>query len=220
MRRLLVAVAVLFLATPLFAHREDFIGETLVFLTLPARSIEPELFVDAARGFRMYNAALEYGVTSQFMIDGRASWDQHGSLDSARLEGRRRFGEEGAWPVDVAVSVEGNFETEEGERRYGVEPRLILSKDIKRLNITLNLAEELPTQGGDSAFRFASGIRFDVTEPVRLGTEFQYDFHTRSGSVIPQLWIALPHELTIKGGYSAGFHGSRHFARVAIEFEF
>lgn len=133
---------------------------------------------------------------------------------------RRRFAEEGTWPVDVAASLEVNFESEEGKKRYRLEPRLILSKGIEKLNVTVNLAEEIGAHRGDSSLRWASGVRFDATELVRVGTELQYDFRSRNGSIIPQVWITLPHELTVKGGYFAGFRGSRHFVRAAIEFEF
>jgi len=94
-RLLLVSFFVLLAATPLFAHREDYIGETLVFLTLERHSLEPEVFVDTAHGFRLYNAALEYGITDRSMVDGRVSWGRDRELDSARVEGRHRFGDEG-----------------------------------------------------------------------------------------------------------------------------
>ncbi|HYU25847.1 MAG TPA: hypothetical protein VEO74_11630 [Thermoanaerobaculia bacterium] len=68
--------------------------------------------------------------------------------------------------------------------------------------------------------RLASGVRFDATELLRAGSEFQYDFRSRSGAVIPQLWFAFPHEVTIKAGYASGFRGTPHFFRAAVEFEF
>jgi hypothetical protein len=54
-----------------------------------------------------------------------------------------------------------------------------------------------------------------------LGSELKYDVHERSGAVIPQIWLALPHEITFKAGYSQSFDRNReNFMRLAIEVEF
>lgn len=220
MKNVMVATALLFITTPLFAHREDYLGETLVFLTLERHAVEPEFFADVARHIRDYNAALEYGITDRTMVDGRVSWDREGGVHAGRLEGRHRFGDEGIWPVDVAVSLEANFETDEGRRHTAIEPRLILSKDVERFNVTVNLAEEIASGGGGSALRVASGVRFDASRWIRVGNEFQYDLRDRRGAVVPQLWLTLPHEITVKAGYFASVHGAPHFIRAAVEFEF
>ena len=81
------------------------------------------------------------------MIDGRASGlDEHGfHLDSSRLETRYRFFNEDTLPIDIAVSGEVNTNRDaQGHQIVGIEPRLILSKDFGKLNLTTNLAEEFP----------------------------------------------------------------------------
>jgi hypothetical protein len=160
------------------------------------------------------------------MFDARVTadhpLDRSTNFDSGRFETRYRFGEEGAWPVDVALSGETNMHRlEDGHYQYGVEPRLILSKDFSRLNLTFNLAEEFPINRGTPSLELASGARYDATQLFRFGSELRYDVHERSGSVVPQVWFALPHEITFKAGFSFGFdRNQENFVRFAIEVGF
>src|SRR5215467_11863902 len=97
----------------------------------------------------------------------------------------------------------------------------ILSKDFAKMNLTLNVAEELPVNRGTPSLELASGARYDATELFRFGSELKYDVHERGGAIIPQIWLALPHEITFKAGYSKGFDRNREdFMRLAIEVEF
>jgi hypothetical protein len=83
------------------------------------------------------------------------------------------------------------------------------------------VAEELPVNRGAPSLGLASGVRYNATKLFSLGSELKYDVHERSGAVIPQVWLALPHEFTFKAGYSQSFDRNReNFMRVAIEVEF
>jgi len=56
---------------------------------------------------------------------------------------------------------------------------------------------------------------------LRLGAEIRFDTHSHDDSVIPQIWLALPYEITIKLGYSFGFNRNEEsFGRLAIEVGF
>ena len=228
--RLLVISLSMLSARITLAHREDYIDETLVFQTLEQHAVEPEYWFDYGTrpetDFIRHHVALEYGITDHLMVDGRATVDDpnndNANFDSARLEIRSRFAEEGDWPIDVALSAEANAgRLENGHYQYGLEPRLILSKDFAKLNFTLNVAEELPVNRGAPGLELASGARYDATKLFRLGSELKYDVHEHSGAVIPQIWLALPHEITFKAGYSKSFDRNREdFMRLAIEVEF
>jgi len=231
--RVVVALAGLLLAgtQTVSAHRDDFINETLVYLTLSQGELEAEYWFDDGSSsepqgdFVRHNVAVERGVTGHWMVDGRVTAIERGTMafDSARLESRYRFADEGTFPVDLAVSFEVNTEREpDGSRGVGVEPRLILSRDFgETLNLTGNLAEEVPVDGGPSAFLVAFGSRFNWTRLVRVGSEVQYNVDERSGAVIPQVWLAFPHEITLKAGYSIGLdRAPDDFARIALEVEF
>jgi len=214
------------------AHRADYIDETLVFQTVEEGSIEPEYWFDyghdgeSNRYFQRHNFSLEYGLTHYLMIDSRLTIDhpenRNTNFDSGRFEVRYRFGEEGDRPVDVALSGEMNMRhLDDGHYQYGIEPRLILSKDFSKMNVTLNVAEELPVNRGAPSVELASGARYDLTQLFRFGSEFKYDVHERSGAVIPQIWFAFPHEITLKAGFSAGFdRNHENFLRLVIEAEF
>ncbi len=176
--------------------------------------------------FTRHNVTLEYGITSHLMVDGRATVDNpdngEASFDSARLEMRQRFAEEGDWPIDIALSAEANTRRlENGHYQYGLEPRLVLSKDFANLNFTLNVAEQLPVNRGVPSVELASGARYDVTKLSRFGSELKYDVHERSGAVIPQIWLAFPREIPFTADYSKGLDQNREdFVRFVIEVEF
>lgn len=215
------------------AHRDDYLDETLVYLTLEHAEFEAEYWLDygslseTSEHFFRHNLALERGISDHWMIDGRMTvkTPDVGStrLDSARVESRFRFKEEGEWPIDVAISGELNWEHEEdGSTTLGLEPRLILSRDFnEKLNLTLNLSEEIPLDAENPAFLVALGTRFNWTQFARIGSELKYDFDKHAGSAIPQVWFAFPHDIIIKTGYSMGFdRNEEDFARIAVEVEF
>ncbi len=215
-----------------FAHREDYIDETLVFLTLEKRAFEPEYWLDAGRetdarhNLTRHSIAAEYGITEHFMMDGRASVrrdpGEAGRFESARFEMRRRFGDEGDRPIDFAVSAEANVERDlAGDDHYGFEPRLIFSKDFARMNLTANTAFEIPLSKGTGSFGPAFGVRYDASEGFRFGGEVKYDTESSGGSAIPQVWIGVVQWLTLKLGASQGFaHNHENFLRAALEAEF
>ncbi len=205
-------------------------------MTLEKQEIEPEYWLDFGRqekkdsgkhvAFLRHNFALEYGITEHWMIDGRGSIKnarhEETLFDSGRFETRYRFFEEGTKPIDVAVSLEANTEkNEHGRQEPAIEPRLILSRDFKRLNLTLNLPEEIFLKTGELTFAPAWGFRYNTTNILRFGCEMRYNTHSHEDSVIPQIWFALPHEITIKLGYSFGFNRNEEsFGRVTFEVGF
>jgi hypothetical protein len=231
-RRALPVLSLLLGIGSAHGHDEDYIDETLVFQTIEKGAIESAYWFDYGhRGdsntyFQRHNLTLEYGITDRLMVDGRVTLDhpenQNTNFDFGRFETRFRLGDEGDWPIDVALSAEANVGRLENRRyQYGVEPRLILSKGFSKLNLTINVAEELWVNRGAPSVQLASGARYDLTQLFRFGSELKYEVHERSGSVIPQVWFALPHNITFKVGFSAAFDRNReNFVRFVIEAEF
>lgn len=224
---------VLFSAPKLsFAHREDYIDETLVFMTISPQELELEYWadfghrIDPKQNFFRHSFAVEYGINERWMVDTRVTLDktvaENLRWDSGRLETRYRFAEEGTHLVDVAISGELNaFRKEDGTSEYAIEPRLILSKDFGRLNLTANLPVEVPIESGELELIPALGFRYDTEGVIRWGNEVKYNLNHQVGSVVPQLWLDLWEEATIKLGYSHGFGRDREsFARIAVEAEF
>ena len=225
-----VSVSLILCASTAYAHREDYIDETLVFVTLDGREVEPEYWFDTGsddlQHFMRHHLALEYGIADHWMIDARATaLDERGDrihFDSARFETRYRFFDEGTLPIDIAVSGEINVHRdEEGHEVFGIEPRLILSRDFDKLNLTLNLAEEIPLTRSHPSLDIRSGWRYDATELFRFGTELRYGMEEHAVTVIPQIWFAFPHDVTFKAGYSHVFSGTHErFVRAALEVGF
>lgn len=214
---------------PAFGHKEDYIDETLVYLTLGGDEFEPEYWFDygrlrdEGRDFTRHNVSVEYGITDHWMVEGRATMEKVGgdglNFDSARLETRYRFYDEGTLPVDIAVSAEGNIERDEkGIDRYGFEPRLILSHDFAKVNLTLNFSEEIPFDSRRYAFNVSSGFRYDAAKRFSFGCELKDDVNNHQAAVVPQVWFLFPHERTLKAAFSYGFdHNKEQFLRVVIE---
>lgn len=213
-----------------YAHGEDYIDETLVFTTLDRGAVEPGYWFDIGRDdsqqFTRHSLSLEYGITDHWMIDGRvtvAGEDRDGfQFDSSRIETRYRFFNEGTLPIDIAVSGEINSRRdEEGHQNVGIEPRLILSKNLGKLNLTLNFATEIPFNRHSPSFEPRGGCEYQVANFLHVGTELRYDTEEHAVGVIPQIWLTFPHEVTLKTGYSYDF-GAAHerFLRAALVVEF
>jgi hypothetical protein len=217
-------------AATVYAHGEDYIDETLVYITLERGAIEPAYWFDIGRDdsgqFMRHNFVLEYGITDHWMIDGRATGlDERCDsfrFDSSRLETRYRFSDQGTLPVDIAASGEINSRRDEnGHQIIGIEPRLILSKQLGKLNITFNVAAEFPFSRHSPSLETRGGWEYDTTDLLHFGTELRYDTEEHAVAVIPQIWFTFPHKITLKAGYSYEF-GATHerFLRTAVIVEF
>ena len=229
-RIILILFLTLLPAVKMFPHRDDFLDETVVYLTLAQQELELEYWFDygslTGAGFIRHNFASEYGITNRWMIDGRVTFNSPVisgfNFQSGRFETRYRFYDEGTLPVDIALSAEINSEkTVTGERETGIEGRFILSHDYaEKINLTLNISEEFTLDSGHGALFPSFGFRYDSNDLLRFGSEIKYNTYERSGSVIPQVWLTFGESVTLKFGYSEGFGNKKeNFGRVAIEAE-
>jgi hypothetical protein len=217
-------------ATTVYAIGEDYIDETLVYATLDRGAVEPGYWCDIGRDdsgqFMRHNLVLEYGITDHSMIDGRATLLDERSdgshFDSSRLETRYRFSDAGTLPVDIAASGEINSNRDEnGHQIVGIEPRLILSKNLGNLNLTFNFASEFPFNRQSPFVETRGGLEYDVTSFFNFGTELRYDTEEHAVAVIPQIWFTFPRNVTLKCGYSYDFGVMRErFFRTALVVEF
>ena len=216
-----------------FAHRDDYINETFVFQTLTKGEFEPEYTLDfhtskSDVNFFANSLAFEYGITNRWMIDGigtlQTTTDGHNSFHRSRVETRYRFGEEGEHPIDVAMSLEYEFENG-GEKEHFLNPRIVLSKDLlPQLNTTLNLFSELRVADSFHArVGYAFALRYPAESFLRYGIEIQ-GLHPGPNelAIIPQIWFAFPHEITWKlgSGIYAVHPSERFFVRSTFEVEF
>jgi hypothetical protein len=97
---------------------------------------------------------------------------------------------------------------------------LILSKDINKLNLTLNLAAEFPLREGQPEFIPALGMSYPITKILRAGSEIKYEVQSHQGTVIPQIFLTFPHNITAKLGFAHGFSDNQEdYGRLAVEIE-
>jgi hypothetical protein len=200
------------------AHRDDYIDETFVYQTLGKHELELEVWGDARGGrghpwLGVYTGAFEGGLTERWMLDGAVQLRHDSSgigFERARAETRYRFAEEGTWPIDVALSLEYELEGTGAAFEHTATPRLILSRDIiADLNTTLNLDVPVTfTPEAKVSFAYAVGIRYPAQGVVRGGIEFKHQPFKGQATIFPQLWFALPAEITIKLGVGLGLAGA------------
>ncbi|MGE5179466.1 MAG: hypothetical protein ACM3PF_10260 [Bacteroidota bacterium] len=216
------------------AHRDDYIDETFVYQTLAAheRELEGWAEVHAGRDRRpqfWYTGAFEWGLTSRWTLDAASQWlHREGATTFGRLrsETRYRFSEEGRRPIDMAASLEYELETKNvtGEDNEAtITPRLVLSRDLSRSwNTTVNLDFPVAISGGGLEFQYAIGTRYPAEGFLRVGTEFKQTPGERSAVLFPQVWFALPDEMTLKLGVGIGLarEDDPVNARAAFEAEF
>jgi len=218
------------LPAALLAHKDDYLGDTFVFVTLDSRELELEYWLDAQDGPRglLHTLGVEYGLTNHWMADVSARWLQRSggpfAFSQGFLELRHRFGEEGRYFVDPAVSLEFEIRSDpEGGTHRLLEPRVVLSRDFDGWNATVNLFYVIVIGGrGRSAFEAAAGLRSPAFGHWSAGVELRREVALESESVvIPQVWYRLSPEAYLKAGGGRNFAGEKNsFLRVACEIEF
>lgn len=216
------------------AHRDDYIDETFVYMTLERGEREVELWgevrrTEAHQTERWVTGAFEYGVSSRWTLDGACQLvnrDAGTRFGRVRTETRYRFAEEGRWPLDLAASAEYELETSAttgDETEHTLTPRLVVSKDVTpKLNTTVNLDLPLSLSEGGVSFAYAVGLRYPAEGLLRVGTEIKGQPSRHTDMAFPQLWVALGHETTIKVGTGIGLtdRTDRFIARAVFETEF
>jgi hypothetical protein len=228
-RAAVLALFLLSVRTTASASRDDYLNETLVYRTVDRGTTEFENWFDLEQPrseskFFRYDLALEHGVTDHFMLSALIALDtaRDGfNYGRSRIEVRYRFGEENPDGISVAATLE--LEDDQLEQSDDLVARVVLNRDFKDFNFTLNLLPQFELRGHEGhAFGYAIGLRYGQQQPLRWGVEIQETVAARClGQVIPQLWIRLPYGLELKIGYAQRFtSGADNFFRVIVETEF
>ncbi len=216
------------------AHRDDYIDETFVYMTLERGAREVELWGEVRRSQtheteRWYTGAFEFGVSSRWTLDGAYQLLHRNSdirFGRVRTETRYRFADEGEWPLDLAVSAEYELETSAatgGGPEHTLTPRLVLSKDLtSKLNTTVNLDAPVSLSEGGVSFAYAVGLRYPAEALLRVGTEIKGQPSQHTAMAFPQVWVALGSETTVKLGTGIGLtdRTDRFIVRGVFETEF
>jgi len=124
-----------------------------------------------------HQVEVEYGLLDHLQLayyevyrwDRTNDWER----DAFKVEGKLRFAEAGAWPVDVALYTE--YENPNGRRRAHsdvLENKVILSRDFGPWNVVGNAIFEKPLNtGGPWKFEYTAGVSYSLTPRTRLGLE-------------------------------------------------
>ncbi|MBI1929895.1 hypothetical protein HYR99_37290 [Candidatus Poribacteria bacterium] len=209
------------------AHRDDYMNETFVYQTLEKNEFELEFWSDIdIKGNLTYSPALEFGISNHLMVDAALSFQRGlGVLQRVRGEARYRFSEEGSHFIDIAASIEYEWEKEakDGQALQALTPRVVLSKDFgKALNTTLNVdgVYEM-TEGRSFTLGYRLGIRYPNEGLLRYGIELHHVFTNRPQAfVVPQIWLALGKEGTLRLGYAKRLTDAapEDYVRLGVEF--
>jgi hypothetical protein len=135
---------------------------------------------------------LEYGITDRFNAALYNVYEQ--SVDSQSLtylgykvELKYRIAEKNELPVDVLLYAEEEMSTEEGNV---FESKIILGKDIGRLNITYNQIYERPASTGKGEHEYAFGISYEIAPAFRFGIESKGSYTEKEYAAGPTLaWV-------------------------------
>ena len=186
MTRNSVMLAAALLAVPAVSRADRrYYGETYNAATAPPGSLDVELWgtwyeppkaTPGAPGSWRYQLELETGITERWDIAAYGVVRQVAGADpefeAVKLESRYALAAPGSWFVDPVIYVELQ-KTFLDDKPFSVEEKLILAKDLGRLNVSLNGAAEQEVAGGDvePEDSWALGSSWELVPAFRLGAE-------------------------------------------------
>jgi hypothetical protein len=147
-----------------------------------------------------HQVELEVGMTPRFDFSIYQSFLQEPGdnlhYKGYKLRARYKFGQKGQYPLDPLLYLEYKGKPDFSE--HGWETKLILAKDMGRLNLALNPVVEIEVGHGETEmeFEYALGTSYRFTSTLSLGLEAKGGGHAHYiGPVIAHgsehLWVAL-----------------------------
>jgi hypothetical protein len=128
--------------------------------------------------------------------------DRGGSTryEAVQLESRYRLSQPGEWAVDPVLYLELKKEFLD-DKPLAVEGKLILARDFRAWNLSLNLGTEqefLAGGGHEAEYGFAAGASYEFAPALRLGAEVfgdatrpdgqPWEHHLWAGPVVSVAW--------------------------------
>jgi hypothetical protein len=169
------------------ASRADrrYYGETYNAVTAPKGALDVELWstyyeppsdATGAPSLWRHQLELETGLTDRWDVAvygvGRQIEGSSLEFEAVKLETRYALAPPGTWFVDPVVYFEVKKEFVD-EKPLAIEEKLILGKDLGRLNLSLNLASEQEFEDGatEVEWEYAFGSSWEIVPALRLGAE-------------------------------------------------
>jgi hypothetical protein len=183
-----LAAAALLTSPAAHADRRAY-GTTYEAVTAPKGEIDVETWSTlapqgeveggpASRGMR-HMIELEYGITDHWdlalynMIDMIMSGDTDSGYSGFKIETRYRPSDRGEWAIDPVFYLEFQ-QLFRGDARQKYEAKLILAKDIGKVNVAANLAleEERTTEPSwNTEIEYAAGASYALSPAWSIGAE-------------------------------------------------
>jgi len=198
LRGLLVGAFILISAGAAKADQRNFVW-TYEYLTLAKGSAEVEFYQTMVTKVRQQTGIdwqqqveLEYGITDHLDAALYQVYDQKEN-DKMKYSGykfrlRYRIAERNQLPVDTLLYAEHQ---EKADARDVFEGKLILAKDLGKLNIAYNQIYKNTYASGDQEdHEYAAGASYELVPSLRLGVESKGNFRTDKYAAGPTLaWI-------------------------------
>lgn len=182
-----------FFSTLLLADYRDF-PYSYQARTLPKNAVEFEYYIDSSLpdfdDQTEYNwrqqFEVDYGVTDKLScalyqtfrtksFDLGDSKDYKTTFESLKFLGKYRFFNSGGWFVDPMIYVEYIMNTSYDGKNDAIEVKEILSKDINKFHVAINLTEEYAFEG-EFEFNYDGAIGFDLAPKLLLGAQVKGQF--------------------------------------------
>jgi hypothetical protein len=227
MRKPMFAAALLaaaLISSPALADRRAY-GTTYEAVTAPHGELDVETWTTFApqgeldggpssSGMREM-IELEYGITDHWdaalynMLDMITSGDTSSGYAGFKIESRYRPSDRGDWPVDPVLYLEFQ-QLFRGDAKQKYEAKLILAKDIGRVNVAANLAlEEERTTGPawNTEVEYAVGTSYALSPAWLVGAElFGKAEKDEMGGIMNRSWA----------GPAISWAGSGHGALAGV----
>jgi hypothetical protein len=179
-------LASVLLAVPAVSRADRrYYGETYNAVTAPKGAVDLELWTtrheppsgaSGAPGLWRHQLEIETGVTDRWdvalygvarQIDG-----DDPELEAAKVETRYALAAPGTWLVDPVLYLEVQ-QSFVDEKPLSIEEKVIVGKDLGRLNVSLNLGAEQEFEDGEvkPEWEYALGASWEVVPALRLGAE-------------------------------------------------
>jgi hypothetical protein len=159
-------------------------AETYSAVTAPPGGLDVELWStlhqaprEGGTSFWRHQLELETGLTDRWDIavynDFRYQFGDQTRYEALRGESRYRLSQPGEWFVDPVLYLEVKKEFLD-DKPFAVEEKLILGKDLRSWNLSLNLVAEQEFISGGSReleWGYAFGTSYELHPALRVGAE-------------------------------------------------
>lgn len=190
---LYISVFIFVLISSIFADRRSYVW-TYQYMTLPEGATELE-FYQTTKLSRFdtweYRIEVEHGVTDHFDFSVYQIFNQKEGdafrWDAVQFRTRYRFGEVGQYLLDPLIYIEYNRKLDLTEPNK-IESKLILAKNINKMNISFNPVYEIFfAPGTEQELGLDIGFSYEFSPKFILGIEstsrFEFeDNDTKTGS--------------------------------------